>query len=115
MAAFEREIFVRIGAAAGSIKRLIDTEYTGGGNPMSRFRRGFVKDLEEVRNLTGVAQVLSHGPLDTVLGRELQYAIDYRDHLPHGKRIKQVEVRGRPLPPTVDDTVRLSRRILALC
>lgn len=67
MAAFERALFIRIGSAAGAIKQLVDSGYTGTGRPMSRFRRGFIKDLEHFGNLGGAADVLGHGPLESEL------------------------------------------------
>ena len=116
MAAGEAALFKQIGTAAGEIKKTVDMHYIKGPS-MARFRRGFVKDEGDIRNLGGLGHLLGSGPLGDSLKARLEEAIDYRDYLAHGKRegVKAVTIRNLPQPPTVDSTVKLLRELLALC
>lgn len=90
VASFEMAVFRRIGNAYGEIKSIVEDGYNKRLSkrepvPFYIASSSFVKNREDIRNLSGVRKLLEN-KIPEALFNQLAEIIEYRNWLSHGKR-----------------------------
>lgn len=106
VAEFERLIFIKINVSSVQIKDVVHNGYTT-GHPMHTFRVAFVKEEEDIFNLTGFNKFLDSHPTTK---NELKEIIEFRNYLAHGKRLKV----GQQSNKTLEQIITILDNILTL-
>ncbi|MDM8525294.1 hypothetical protein QUF80_18135 [Desulfococcaceae bacterium HSG8] len=83
VAVFERIIFSKVDNASGEIRRVVKDGYSKPVFHMSA--ASFVKDKEEIYNLSGVKKLLE-GKISQELSDNLSEIFEHRNFLAHGRR-----------------------------
>ncbi len=82
-ATFERIVFAKAGNATGLARKIVRENY--GKNPFDIAISSFVKDSDDIHNLSAVHHMLQ-GKIPNDLSHDLGKIISYRNRVTHGKR-----------------------------
>ena len=106
IAEFERLVFKKINSSSVLIKDAVNTGYAS-GQPMHTFRISFVKEEEDIFNLSGFNKFLESHLIER---DELKEIIEFRNHLAHGKRL----TIGQRSNKTIEQIIEKLDNILAM-
>ncbi|MDM8548521.1 hypothetical protein QUF72_00545 [Desulfobacterales bacterium HSG2] len=115
VATFEKSVFRRIGNAYGEIKNVVEDGYEKRLSkrepiPFYIASSSFVKDREDIRNLSGVKKLLEN-KIPEDLFEKLTEIIEHRNWLSHGKRANVGKESGLRIDEMYDALNQIFDRI----
>jgi predicted nucleotidyltransferase len=85
VATFEKIVFSKIDNATGEIRKVV-REYYKSPAPLSEMSKEFIKDKDDIYNLSGVIYLIEHSRMPSALSTQLTAIREHRNWLAHGKR-----------------------------
>ena len=106
VAEFEKLVFEKVNDSSVLIKDVVHNGYVS-GQPMHTFRVSFVKEEEDIYNLSGFNKFLESHQTEK---DDLKEIIEFRNFLAHGKRLKV----GQSSYKTLEQIITTLDNILAM-
>jgi hypothetical protein len=108
-AELESHVFKKLPNAVGNIRSFLEKEYTKTKTPLSRAASKFVLSDKDVRNLSGARELLASN-LPQSLMNNLDYLVQQRDRVSHGKRFGGEPKKRHDLTVIVADLEEILRK-----
>ena len=106
VAKFEKLVFTILPTAINNSKIILNSHYIG-HEPFASSIKSFVKNTQDINNISGILNILS-GSISVTTENRLKEIVDYRHRIAHGKRFgKESQLTVLEVLETLDETLEL--------